>query len=160
MHRASAGADRPARRRRGWRRCHRVGGGGAYRHWNPCSRKSQMRDLKNLLIGPSATIREALERIDAGSMQIVLVGDSEGRLVGTVTDGDVRRGLLRGIGLDKPVSLVMNSKPTAAHISQDREWIKALMRQKLLRQIPIVDDDQRVVDLVEILDELVTSAVR
>jgi len=119
-----------------------------------------MRDIKNLLISPSATIRDALEKIDAAGMQIVLVADEKGRLVGTITDGDVRRGLLRGIGLDKPVASVMNRNPTAAHVSQDREWIKALMTKKLLHQIPIIDDEGRVVDLVEVLDELVAGATR
>jgi dTDP-glucose pyrophosphorylase/predicted transcriptional regulator len=119
-----------------------------------------MKNLKELLVRPAASIRDAIERIDVGSMQIALVVDETGRLVGTVTDGDVRRGLLRGIGLEQPVDRVMNPKPTVAHVSQDRDSVKALMRSTGLRQIPILDDDGRVIDLIELMNEFISGATR
>ena len=67
-----------------------------------------------LRVGPSASVREALETITKNSRQAVVVVDAGGRLAGIVTDGDVRRGLLRGVSLDGPVIDVMNAQPATA----------------------------------------------
>lgn len=77
--------------------------------------------------------------IDAGDVQIALVADSAGKLVGTVTDGDVRRGMLKGVSLDHPVSTIMNSRPVSVPATEDRLVALALMKQRQLRQVPVVD---------------------
>ncbi len=112
-----------------------------------------MKNWRTLLIAPSASIRDAIARIDSGNAQIVLVTDAEGTLIGTVTDGDVRRGLLRGKTLDDPVSDVMNPSPAKAGQRDDRASILALMKRKLIHQVPLVDERNRVTGL-ETLDEL------
>lgn len=114
---------------------------------------------KKTLIPPSATIREAIAAIDVGAIQIALVIDPEGRLQGTVTDGDVRRALLDGHTLDSRVCDIMNTLPTVARSSEDPQTILALMRLKQLHQIPIVDELGRVID-VELLDELLMGKER
>ena len=65
----------------------------------------------NLVIGPRATLREALEAITKNVRQAVVVTEADGRLAGLVTDGDVRRALLRGIPLDGTVAEIMNLAP-------------------------------------------------
>jgi len=60
----------------------------------------------HITLPPQTTIREALLNLDRSSMQIVLVADPQGRLLGTVTDGDVRRALLRGATLDSRVEIL------------------------------------------------------
>ncbi|HJT08094.1 MAG TPA: CBS domain-containing protein, partial [Stellaceae bacterium] len=65
------------------------------------------------LVRDSATIRDAIRAIDDSALQIALVMDGEQRLVGTVTDGDVRRGLLRGITLDAAAADIMNRRPAS-----------------------------------------------
>jgi dTDP-glucose pyrophosphorylase len=112
-----------------------------------------MKTWRTLLISPTASIRDAIARIDSGNAQIVLVADANTLLLGTVTDGDVRRGLLRGKTLDDPVTDVMNAKPTRAGERDDRASILALMKRKLIHQVPVVDDHNRVTGL-ETLDEL------
>ena len=112
-----------------------------------------MKTWQQLLIAPAASIRDAIARIDSGNAQIALVVDGNGVLVGTVTDGDVRRGILRGLSLEDPVSLVMNKTPTTGNPSEDRTAFLGLMKRRLLHQIPLVDNDGRVVGL-ETLDEL------
>lgn len=112
-----------------------------------------MKDWKKIILGPEATLGEALKTIDAGALQIVLIVDENQRLLGTVTDGDVRRGILRKISLDDPVRLVMNSQPTTARDDSGREPILALMRERSLHQIPVVDQQGRLVGL-EILEDL------
>ena len=54
-----------------------------------------MENIENIKLKNNSTIKEALEIIDKGSMQIALVVDENDKLLGTLTDGDIRRGLLK-----------------------------------------------------------------
>lgn len=98
-------------------------------------------------------VSDAIAKIDAGSIQIALVVDEQGRLKGTVTDGDVRRGLLKGIPLNAPIEQIMRKDPITMKVSDDASLAMDLMRQRKVHQIPVLDDAGRVVD-VRILDEL------
>jgi dTDP-glucose pyrophosphorylase len=113
----------------------------------------------DICVGPESDIREVISRIDNGSAQLALVVDGQRRLLGTVTDGDVRRGILRGVTLDESVSTIMNGNPTTAGPNSDRTTILALMKQKLLRQIPIIDREGCLLGL-ETLDELLSPTPR
>lgn len=112
-----------------------------------------MKRWHDVLIPPDTTILKTIEIIDASSLQIAMVVDESGRLCGTVTDGDIRRGILRGIGLEMPVSNIMFREPTVAKCHESRENIIATMKLKQLRQIPIIDHLGCVVGL-DIWDEL------
>ncbi|TFE29042.1 nucleotidyltransferase family protein [Cohnella luojiensis] len=112
-----------------------------------------MKKVEDVFISQETTILEALQIIDRGSVQIALVVDGERRLIGTVTDGDVRRGILRGVGLDSPVSQVMNREPRTAKTDMDRDMILSVMQYLNLRQFPVLDESGRVVRL-ELIDEL------
>lgn len=105
------------------------------------------------MVSPQTPIINTLEIIDKNARQIALVVDNKDRLLGTVTDGDIRRGLLKGRDLQEEISTVMNPYPTVASPYDNRENILALMRIKQIHQIPIVDEDGRIIH-VEILDEL------
>lgn len=118
-----------------------------------------MKTWEQLLITPRVSLREAISRIDAGNAQIVLVVDAQRKLLGTVTDGDVRRGILRGLALDAPVTEVMNREPTTAGHAEERSAILALMKRRLIHQIPLVDEAGAVVGL-ETLDELLAPGRR
>lgn len=113
-----------------------------------------MKQWTDVLIFPSTSIVKALKIIDEGALQIALVVDENNRLLGTVTDGDVRRGILKGITLDEPVRLIMNNHPTVAQINESREDMLAVMKQKRLRHIPVLDRDGTVIK-IEILDDLI-----
>ncbi|MCL6479847.1 MAG: nucleotidyltransferase family protein [Peptococcaceae bacterium] len=111
-----------------------------------------MIDWKKILVLPSTPIIKAIEIIDAGALQIALVVDEKGILLGTVTDGDIRRGILRGVPLNEPVNRVMNSSPTVARVNEEINTIISTMKNKNLFQIPVVDDGGRVVDLAVLKD--------
>src|SRR5262245_54591569 len=64
--------------------------------------------LAACIVPEGGTIRDALAATDAGASGIALAVDGDGRLVGIVTDGDLRRAILRGMGLDDPVAPVLN----------------------------------------------------
>lgn len=111
------------------------------------------------MVLPETSIREAIQVLDKSAKQIVLVVDENNRLVGTVTDGDIRRGILKGTSLDDPTQRIMNSAPIVARIDEGRESILAAMQRTGLYHIPLVEEDRRVVGL-ETLDELIHSRVR
>lgn len=118
-----------------------------------------MERWRKALVAPEHTIREAIQTIDEGAIQIALVVDGENRLLGTVTDGDIRRGILKGVSLGDSVRCIMNSRPIIADADESREKILETMKQTRLHQIPVVDARGRLVS-VEILDELLKVSNR
>ncbi|MDH4618264.1 nucleotidyltransferase family protein [Brevibacillus sp. AY1] len=112
-----------------------------------------MVNWRDLLVSPNTPILDTLEIIDRNARQIALVTDESDRLVGTVTDGDIRRGLLKGKALKDPISMIMNPYPTVVSPYDSRENILALMKIKQIHQVPIVDEDGKIVH-VEMLNDL------
>jgi dTDP-glucose pyrophosphorylase/CBS domain-containing protein len=92
-----------------------------------------------LLLTPDATIRDAMRRIDSGGAEIALMVDATGRLLGTVSDGDVRRALLGGAGMDDLVEPFTTGDPATVPESADRAAALDLMRARTVSQIPEVD---------------------
>lgn len=99
----------------------------------------------------NATIKDALAVINQN--RIVLVFDENDRLLGTITDGDIRRALLRGLSLDDPVRTVYNPDPITCSIHDSREKVLRTAIDNEVFQIPIVDDSGKVVT-VEIMENL------
>ena len=95
-----------------------------------------------------------MRAIDQGVVQLALVVDANRRLLATVTDGDIRRGLLAGMSLDSPVSAVMRRNPIAIPATAGRPAARRLMREKRLHHVPLVDAEGRLVDLAWV-DEIV-----
>ena len=112
-----------------------------------------MIDLNSIQLVPSTPVLDAMRIIDKGAAQIALVVDEQKRLLGTLTDGDIRRGLLHGATLDAPVELLMNRKFRSVRCSDDRVSVLEMMRRDVLRQIPVLDEQDRVVELL-LLQEL------
>ncbi|TDL51809.1 CBS domain-containing protein [Paenibacillus dendritiformis] len=113
-----------------------------------------MIDWKKLWVSADTSIFQVIEKIDLSGLQIALVVDGEHRLLGTVTDGDVRRGILRGVSLQSPVTEIMNENPVVARFSDSRQSIFMLMKKKQLRQIPVVDDEGRLAR-IELMDNFI-----
>ncbi len=99
------------------------------------------------LVRPDDTLRRVIEVIDAAELQIALVTDERRRLLGTITDGDVRRGLLQGLSLEAKAREVMNASPTTAPAGTPPSATEALMHRRSLRHIPVLDADGVVVAL-------------
>jgi dTDP-glucose pyrophosphorylase len=114
-----------------------------------------MKSWRKAIVGIGATMSESIGAIESGSIQVALVLDA-GRLVGIVTDGDIRRGLLRGVPLSGLAADVMNRTPISAPATLSREERLHLMRQKSIRQLPLLDGNGQLVE-VETFDELVTA---
>lgn len=113
-----------------------------------------MKSVQNIKLTTNATIKEALHIIDEGALQIALVVDENDKLLGTLTDGDIRRGLLKGLTLDSSIEEIVFRTPTVAKVSDTKEDILKIALSKKLHQIPIVDDFGKILGIKEI-DELV-----
>lgn len=105
---------------------------------------------------PSGSLRNALEVIDKGAEGIGLMVDSDWLLLGTITDGDVRRAILKGCGLDDLVEPHANRQFASVHMSADRAEVIDLMQARQLRHIPIVDDGGRIKG-IHLLHEVIGS---
>jgi dTDP-glucose pyrophosphorylase/predicted transcriptional regulator len=106
-----------------------------------------MRDISDIFVSRDTPILAALRQLEKGAKQIALVVDDQRRLLGVVTDGDVRRGMLRGIGLDRPVSEIMKDSPITAPATITQEAAIVLMQEKTIHQLPLLDGG-RVVGLI------------
>lgn len=102
---------------------------------------------KSIIVAPDTPAEEALHVLDAGGLRIALVADSEGFLKGVITDGDIRRALLRRADFTAPVSVIMNPTPTVAWLGTPRNALKSLMEQRSMLHIPLVDDSGRLAGL-------------
>lgn len=109
-----------------------------------------MRLVDDIKIKINTTVKEALRIIDNSSLQIALVVDINDVLIGTLTDGDIRRGLLRGIDLNCTIETIYNKTPTLAKVGDNADKILSLAIDKKLRQVPIIDAAGKVVDIKEI----------
>ncbi|WP_027390050.1 nucleotidyltransferase family protein [Chrysiogenes arsenatis] len=111
-------------------------------------------NIDHLRITPNASMHYALQVIDKGAVQIALVVDEVGKLLGTLTDGDIRRGLLKGLSLESSVESIYYRTPTVAMVTDTNEAILQIALRKKLHQIPIINEEGKVVALREI-DDLV-----
>lgn len=118
-----------------------------------------MINWKSILISPETPVLEAIKIIDSSSLQIALVVNDSGKLLGTVTDGDIRRAILKGMPLDSTASSIMYCEPTVASSHESRETMLALMKTRQLRQIPLVDGNGCVIGL-DIWDGLINVQKR
>ncbi|MEC1178875.1 nucleotidyltransferase family protein [Metasolibacillus meyeri] len=107
-----------------------------------------MKQWEKVQVTKKQTLLDTMKIIEESSLQFAVVVDEGGQLVGTVTDGDIRRGILRGEGLDVSISSVMNATPTSAKCGDKIHKYKQLMHSKRLKQLPIVDERNKVVDIL------------
>lgn len=117
-----------------------------------------MKNWKEILIEPETSIKRAIEVIDNSALQIAIVVNQDKCLLGTVTDGDIRRGILKGISLEETVDKVMNTSPTVVR-ENEKDKILFVMRSKKLRHVPVVNSENRIIGL-EILEELLQQDKR
>jgi len=124
------------------------------------------RPVSNVFVSPDSSLQDCIRVIDRGGKAIAVVVDGQDRLLGTVTDGDVRRAILAGIGLEKAVRELLDRKagsrypkPLTASVGTGRGELLRIMREAVIHQLPIIDEDGRVVDLVT-LDDLMPEQAR
>lgn len=105
------------------------------------------------------TLRDALLALENGQAQIALVVDGNRRLVGVLTDGDVRRAFLGGAGAETPLAPFVKSQFVSVPPGTSRGEVLDLMRGRTIEQIPIVDDGGHLRG-VHLLHEILGAIVR
>lgn len=102
---------------------------------------------REAVLSPSASIKQAITKLNDTGLQIVLVLDASDTLLGTLTDGDIRRGLLKGLTLDDAIDAAMRSNSLVVPPEMGRDMVLQLMQANRLRQLPVVDASRKVVGL-------------
>jgi len=114
-----------------------------------------MKDIEKIKISATSSIEQALKVIDAGGVKIALVVDNDNKLLGTLGDGDIRRGLLRKIKLSDTIENVYYKKPIIAKRGSSKESLLNLCSINEVSQLPIIDINGKVIDLFIIDEELI-----
>ena len=109
-------------------------------------------------IGTDADLRQVMEAIDRSAMQLALVVE-DGAFRGLLTDGDIRRAILKGISLDAPATDVMRIDPVVFHPRDSKDYVIRKMRKHQINHAPLLDEDGRIVDLY-ILNDLLSKKSR
>ncbi len=122
-------------------------------------------NISNLFVNLNSTIREVIECIDhSGRISIALIVNTNHQLISTITDGDVRRGILAGLSMSEPVSKLLPIKaqmphpnPVTAPIETDPGSFLKIMQENAVKQLPLLDREGKVVDIVIFSDLLPPS---
>jgi dTDP-glucose pyrophosphorylase len=114
---------------------------------------------RKALLPAEATLQQAIRNLNDTSLQIALVVSPGNILLGTLTDGDIRRGLLRGLDLSSSISKIIVREPLVAPPQLGRDAVLQLMRANKIHQLPIVDESRRVMGL-HLWDDLMVPRQR
>lgn len=109
--------------------------------------QSENKIWQKTLLNQKSDLESAIRCLNLSSQKIVLVIDDAGVLLATISDGDIRRGLLRGLTLKSPIAEIWNSNFLVAPADMKRDLVIQLMRFNRIHQIPIVDEFRKVIGL-------------
>ena len=104
-------------------------------------------DFRKVILNTDHNIRDAMQALDSAALRIVIVCDQELKLLGTVTDGDIRRGLLSDCEMTDSITKVMNKNPLTAQCKASRSHRLKIMEEYDLLALPIVDEEKHLIDL-------------
>jgi dTDP-glucose pyrophosphorylase len=107
----------------------------------------KLKDWSQITLKISDSFEKAIKVLDSGGIRVTLVVDKNNKLLGTITDGDVRRALLKHIQMDSSVEDIMSKNPTTALNSDSAETILSKMKSQDLLHIPIIDENDILVGL-------------
>ena len=117
-----------------------------------------MDDWRKVLLTPKDSLERTIKVLHEGGCRIALVADKFGMLLGTVTDGDIRRALINQLTMESPVSLIMNGNPITVDDKINNKEILSLMSDQSLLHMPIIDKDGILCGL-ETLQHLIESPI-
>jgi dTDP-glucose pyrophosphorylase len=102
---------------------------------------------KNSLVTKNSSIEEVISNLNASTLQIAIIVNEDDTLEGTITDGDIRRALLKGFSLKSSISLLINRRPLVVPQNLEKPLVLQLMALNRVHQIPAVDERNRVIGL-------------
>jgi len=111
---------------------------------------------RQAILTTNATIKDAIENLNKVAIKIVLVVNKADELEGTISDGDIRRGLLKGLNVSSPIEKILHRNPFVVTSELSHQLILELMAANQVLQIPIVDKDRKIIGL-HIWNEIATK---
>ena len=102
---------------------------------------------EKVLVKGDVSLKKALKQMNDVALEVLIIIDDKNKLLGIVTDGDVRRALLKKIDFNKPISSIMTQNPVTISSPADKNRALKLMKKYDIRHIPVVDKNNRVVNL-------------
>jgi dTDP-glucose pyrophosphorylase len=118
-----------------------------------------MKNLVKIKVKNNETIKKALKVISEGNIKIAIVVDNKNKLIGTLSDGDIRRGFLKGLDVDSPIISIINRKPLFGRINGDKKKLIKHAISKKIYQIPIVNNKKKFVDIL-LTDEIIQNEIK
>jgi len=109
-----------------------------------------MKNMKKIKLSERASIKEALKVIGEGAIKLAIVVDDNDRLIGTLSDGDIRRGLLKGLGTNDPIQSLIVKEPIVIKNKESKEQTLKLAISKKVHHIPVVDDNGVLINIEEV----------
>jgi len=121
--------------------------------------KKNIEIWQKALLSEDVSVHDVIKNLDKVAIKIVLIASKNGKLVGTISDGDIRRALLRGLNLKSSINDVIHKNAFVVPPGLNRETVMQLMIANKIQQIPIVDDNQIIVGL-HLWDDLTEKTQR
>jgi dTDP-glucose pyrophosphorylase/predicted transcriptional regulator len=117
-----------------------------------------MKNLNDIIISDSTTIIDALKVIDKGCIKLAIVADVNNKLMGTLSDGDIRRAIINGCELSESISAAYNQNPIICNVDDSNNTILHIAQKNNLQQIPLIDNDGKVAGIKGISDLFSTKS--
>ena len=101
---------------------------------------------KKMLVKPSLSLKAALKQMDKIALQVLIVVDDEDRILGIVTDGDMRRAIIKGLDFKTPIQDIMTKNPIVISYKSNKEEVLQSMKKYEVRHIPVVDEKNKIIE--------------
>ena len=102
---------------------------------------------KKTLIKPDIPLKNTLKQMDKAGLQVLLIVDEKEKLLGIVTDGDMRRAIIKGLDFKTPIQDIMTKNPIAISYKSNKEEALRLMKKYEIRHIPVIDEKNKIIDI-------------
>ena len=102
---------------------------------------------KKLLIKPTLSLKVALKQIDQSGLQVLIVVDEKDRILGIITDGNIRRAIIKGLDFETSIQDIMTKNPIVISCKSNKEEALELMKKYEIRHIPVVDEKNKIIDI-------------
>lgn len=106
----------------------------------PNLKVSDMKNWRKAILNLNASIREAIEIIDTSSLLIAIIVDDNDKLLGIITDGDIRKAIINGVSFDNSVEAIMNHTPLTVSNKDDSKQVNRIFEKYRFRHLPIVNE--------------------
>jgi len=114
--------------------------------------KSNSKNWKNSILEPSTIIKDALLNLEKTASQIIFICKKNNKFIGTVTDGDIRRGLLKGLSLKDKILKITNKEPIVISPDIDRDTAEKIMLANKIKSLPVVTKSGRLINFYSFYD--------